>query len=165
MERTYSKIRALYTSRSQFSRGIRVLPLACSGAVRHLNYLSSYAEYSRILTYWYRIYIATLANHYTLSYMLYQGGGILIYSVLRSSSSVKVLTEYFLSWHYIYFTIVGFIAEISLDLDHLDRIHQRDIMAWPLTMENISSWLLTYFDRGRRSEYRVYWNATPLYIL
>ena len=61
--------------------------------------------------------------------LLVQGGGIPIYSVLRSSSSVKVLTDKILSWHWIYFTIVGFIAEISLDLDHLDRIHQRDIVA------------------------------------
>ena len=59
-----------------------------------------------------------------------QGGGILIYSVLRSSSLVKVLTKYFLSWHCIYFTIVGFIAEILLDLDHLDRIYQRDIVVY-----------------------------------
>ena len=54
---------------------------------------------------------------------------IRIYSVLRSSSSGKVLTEKFLSWHCIYFTTVGFIAEILLDLDHLGRIHQRDIVA------------------------------------
>ena len=71
--------------------------------------------------------------------ILQQGGGIPIYSVLRSSSSVKVLIEKFLSWHCIYFTIVGFIAEIFLDLDHLDHRHQRDIVAWSLTMENISS--------------------------
>ena len=32
----------------------------------------------------------------------------------------------FLLWHCIYFTIVGFIAEILLDLD---RLHQRDIVA------------------------------------
>ena len=30
-----------------------------------------------------------------------------------------------LSWHCIDFTIVNFIAEILLDLDQLDRIHQR----------------------------------------
>ena len=52
-----------------------------------------------------------------------QRGGIAIYSVLQSSSSVKVLTEKNLSWHCIYFTTVGFITEISLD--HLDHIHQR----------------------------------------
>ena len=34
-----------------------------------------------------------------------------------------------LSWHYIDFTIVGFKAEISLDLDQFDCIHQRDIVA------------------------------------
>ena len=55
---------------------------------------------------------------------LLQGGGIPIYSVLRSLSFKK-----FLSWYCIYFMIVGFITEISLDLDHLDRIHQRDIVA------------------------------------
>ena len=35
--------------------------------------------------------------------------------------------------------IVGFIAEILLDLDQLDHIHQRDIVALLLTMEKISS--------------------------
>ena len=37
--------------------------------------------------------------------------------------------NFYLSWHCIDFTIVGFIAEILLDLDQLDRIYQRDIVA------------------------------------
>ena len=48
----------------------------------------------------------------------------------RSDSELCDLGQNFdqknLSWHCIDFTIVGFITEISLDLD---RIHQRDIVA------------------------------------
>ena len=73
-----------------------------------------------------------------------------------------MLTKKILSWHCIDFTIVSFIAEISLDLDQLDRIHQRDS---DLTVDYGENFKLTvdfYFDQGRRSEYRMCWSATPL---
>ena len=56
-----------------------------------------------------------------------QGGGIPIYSVLRSSSSVKILDRkiFIIALHLFY--DCGFYRQISLD--HLDRIHQRDIVA------------------------------------
>ena len=38
-----------------------------------------------------------------------------------------------LSWHCINFTIVGFISEISLDLDQLDSIYQRYNSLWSAT--------------------------------
>ena len=57
----------------------------------------------------------------------YQGGGIPIYSVYSDLRLQSKLTEKI--YHGIYFMIVGFIAEILLDLDHFDRIHQRDIVA------------------------------------
>ena len=61
-----------------------------------------------------------------------------------------------LSWHCIDFTIVGFIAEILLDLDQLHHIYQRVIVVWLLTMKNISSWLLTFIltvDEDRSTWY------------
>lgn len=69
----------------------------------------------------------------------------------------------FLSWHCIYFVMACFIAEILLDL----------WPSWPYTSKRYSDLTVDYreyfeltvdfyFDRGQRSEYRVYWNATPL---
>ena len=61
--------------------------------------------------------------------MLCQGGGTPTYSVLLSASMpVKKFDRKKLSWHCIDFTIVGFIAEILLDLDQLHRIYQRVIV-------------------------------------
>ena len=59
-----------------------------------------------------------------------QGGGTPLQSVLRAATVVKILTEKIYNViTYNYFVIVRFIAEILLDLDQLDHVYQRDIVA------------------------------------
>ena len=77
---------------------------------------------------------------------------------------VKILTEKILSWDCIDFTIVGFIAEISFYLDQLDCIYVSKRYSG-LTVDYGEYFKLTidfYFDRGHRSEYRMFWSATLL---
>ena len=49
--------------------------------------------------------------------------GALHYSLLRGATVVKILTKNFIIALHI-FMIVGFIAEILLDLDQFDRVYQ-----------------------------------------
>ena len=68
-----------------------------------------------------------------------------------------------LSWYCIDFTIVSFTAKILLDLDQHDRIISKRYSG--LTVDYGEHFKLTvdiYFDRGRRSEYRMCWTTTPL---
>ena len=57
-----------------------------------------------------------------------QGGGILLQSVLRAATVVKILTKKIIMALHI-FAIVHSITEISLDLDQLNHVYQRDIVA------------------------------------
>ena len=57
-----------------------------------------------------------------------QGGGIPLQSVLQAATVVKILTKKL--WHCIrIFAIVRSIIEISLNLDQLNHVYQRDIVA------------------------------------
>ena len=57
--------------------------------------------------------------------LMWQGGGTPLQSVLRAATAVKVLTKKFIMALHIFYNC----AEILLDLDQLDRVYQRDIMA------------------------------------
>ena len=73
-----------------------------------------------------------------------QGGDTPLQPVLRAATAVKILTK-----NLIYYAIVGFIAQISLDLDQLDRIYYQRYNG--LTVDYGEYFKLTYFDRGRSS--------------
>ena len=57
-----------------------------------------------------------------------QGGGIPLQSVLQAVTVVKILTKKIIMALHI-FAIVRSITEILLDLDQLDHVYQRDIVA------------------------------------
>ena len=57
-----------------------------------------------------------------------QGGGIPLQSVLRAVTVNKILTKKIIMALHI-FAIVCSITEILLDLDQLDHVYQRDIVA------------------------------------
>ena len=60
----------------------------------------------------------------------------------RGQNALTHLDRKFLLLHCI--KILGFSSDISLDLDQFYRKYQRDIVAWPLAMANISIWPLTF---------------------
>ena len=57
-----------------------------------------------------------------------QGGGIPLQSVLQAATVVKILTKKIIMALHI-FAIVRSITEILLDLDQLNHVYQRDIVA------------------------------------
>ena len=103
----------------------------------------------------------------------------------RGQNALTNLDRKFLLLHCICTTILGFRSDISLDLDQFYRKYQRDIVAWLLTMENISIWPLTFvltavadcsteavsvtppwrmYGESSVSPWRTYWNQIKLLV-
>ena len=84
------------------------------------------------------------------------------YCILWSFSTVKILTDFSQSLRCIDPMIVSFIAKVLLNVDQFD-CEQQDIVAWPLTMD----WLLTFIliaDKDQCTQYNEchpLWDDTP----